>query len=115
MGPANKRSSGGESESMVCPWRSSVHYCRFGYGGGHDTRPRISLLGAGEEEIRSDHALGYHGLILCHHIPMVFLGLFARLFGARNKRLYWRSQALWLNQHTRCSEPWVAVDSGVAI
>ena len=112
---ANKCSSRGKSQSMVCPWRPSVHYCRFGHGGRYDTRPRISVLGAGKEEIRSDHALGYYGLLLRHHIPMVLLGLFPSIFGTRNKRLYWRSEALWFDQHAWCSESWVAIDSRVAV
>ena len=76
---------------MVCPGRPSVHPRRFGHGGGHDTRSRISVLGAGEEEIRSDHALGHHGLLLCHHLPVVLLGLFPGILGTRHKRIYWRS------------------------
>lgn len=112
---ANKYSSRGESQSMVCPWRPSVHYCRFGHGVGHDTRPRFSLFGASKEEIRSDHALGHHGLLLCHHFPMVLLGLFAGIFGTRNKRLYRRSEAFRLDQHARCSESWVAIDPRVAV
>ena len=111
MQVANRRSSGGKSKSMVYHWRPSVHYRRFSHGSGHDTRPGIPLFGAGKEEIGPHHALGYHGLLLRHHISMVFLGLFAGIFRTRNKRFHWRSEALWLDQHPRCAEPWVAVDS----
>lgn len=112
---ANKPSSCGKSKPMVFPRRSSVHYCRFGHGAGHDTRSRLSVLGASKEKIRSDHALGYHGLLLCRYISVVLLGLFAGIFGTRNERIYWRSQAFWLDQHPRCPEPWVAVDSRAAL
>ena len=111
MQVANRRSSGGKSKSMVLHWRPSVHYRRFSHGSGHDTRPGIPLFGAGEEEIRPHYALGYHGLFLRHHISMVLLGLFARIFRTRNKRFHWRSEALWLDQYPRCAESWVAVDS----
>lgn len=112
---ANKSSSGGKSEPMVFPGGPSLHHCRFGNGRGHDTRPRISLLGSGKEEIRSDHALGHNGLLLYHHIPMVLLGLFPGVFGTRDKRIHWRSEALWLDQHARCAESWIAADSRVAL
>ena len=111
----NERSSRGKSKSMVFFGGPSVHHCRVGHGVSHDTRPWIPLFGPGEEKIRSDHALDYHGLLLRHYISMVLLGLFAGIFGTRNKRLHWRPQALWLDQHARRSESWVAIDSGAAV
>lgn len=111
MQVADTRSSGGKSKSMVHHWRPRVHYRRFSHGSGHDTRPGVSLLGVGEEEIRPDYALGYHGLLLRYPFSMVLLGLFAGIFCARNKRFHWRPEALWLDQYPRCAESWVAVDS----
>ena len=112
---ANRPSSRGKFKPMVCSRRSSVHYCRFRHGSGHDTRSRISVLGAGKEKIRSDHALGYHGLLLRRHISMVLLGLFTGIFGTRNKWFHWRSQAFWLDQHPRCPESWLTLDPRVAL
>ena len=112
---ANRPSSCGKSKPVVFLRRSSVHYCRFGHGAGHDTWSRISVLGAGKEKICSDHALGCHGLLLCRHISVVLLGLFAGILGTRNQRIYWRSQAFCLDQHPRCPEPWVAVDPRAAL
>ena len=89
MNLADTGCSRGESESMVFPWGPSVYHYRLRHGRGHDTRTRISLLGAGTEEIRSDHDLGYHGLLLRHYVPMVLLGLFASVFGTRDKRFHW--------------------------
>lgn len=115
MQVANRRPSGREFESMVRPRGPSVHYCRFSHGSGHDTRPWISVLGAGEEEIRPHHALGYHGLLFRHHVSMVLLGLFAGVFGTRNKRIHWGPETLRLDQHPRCPESWVAVNPRVAL
>ena len=86
---ANGRSSRGKSESMVFPRRPSLYHYRLRHGRGHDTRPRISLLGAGKEKVGFEHDLGLHGLLLGHHLSMVLLGLFAGVFSTRHERFHW--------------------------
>ena len=107
--------SGRKSKSMVLPWRSSLYSRCFGHGGSHDTGARIPLLRLGPEEVRSDDDLGYHGLVLCHHISMVLLGLFAGIFSTGDERLYWRSEAFWLDQYPWRSKSRVPADSGAAV
>lgn len=107
--------SRGESQPMVYFRRSGLHHRGFGHGGRHDTGARISLLRSGAAKVGSYYDMGLHGLVFRHYFPMVFLGLFTGLFGARDKRLHWRSQALWSDEHARCPESWLAVDSGIIV
>ena len=100
---------------MVFPWGPSVYHYRVRHGRCHDTRVRISVLGASKEEIGSHHALGHDGLIFRHHLPMVLLGLFSGIFRPRNKRVHWRPKAFWLDQYARRSQSWLATDTGVAV
>ena len=79
----------GESESMVFAGRPGLHYHSFGYGGGHDTRSGLPVLRTGPKKVGSYHDLGVHDEFLRHHITMVLLGIFARIFRARDERFYW--------------------------
>ena len=100
---------------MVFPWGPSVYHHRFRYGRGHDTRSGFSLLRARKKKVRSDHDLGLHGLLLRHHVPMVLLGLFARILGTGNEWLHWKLEALRPHQYPRCSKSRLAIDSRVAL
>ena len=104
-----------ESESMVRPRRPSIHYHSFGHGRGHDTRTGISVLGVGPAKVCLDNDMGLHGFILRHYLSMVPVGLFTGILGTRDKRFHWRSQSLWSDQHPWCPQPWVAIDSGIAV
>ena len=104
-----------ESESMVRPRRPSIHYHSLGYGRGYDTRTRISVLGIGTAKVCIDHDMGLHGFILSHYFSMVPVGLFTGILGTRDKRVHWRSQSLWSDQHPWCPQPWLAIDSGIAV
>ena len=53
--------SEGKFEPMVRCWRPGLHHCGLGHGGGHDTRPGISVLGPRSAEVSSVDAMGLHG------------------------------------------------------
>ena len=112
---ANNSFSCGESESMVRPRRPSIHYRSFGYGRGHDTRTGISVFGIGTAKVCLDDDMGLHGFFLRHYLSMVPVGLFTGILGTRDERVHWRSQSLWFNQHPWCSQPWLPLDSGIAV
>ncbi len=76
---------------MVRPRGSSIHYRSFGDGRGHDTRTRISILGTGTAKVCLNDDMGLHGFILGYYLPMVPVGLFTGILGARDERFHWRS------------------------
>ena len=92
-------SSHRESEPMVHFWRSSLHHCGLGHGGGNDSGAGLPVLGTGKTEVCIVDDLGLHGQFLSHHIPMVFLGLLARLLSFRHERLHRGLEALWIDVH----------------
>ena len=100
-----------ESESMVLAWRPGLHHCGLGHGGAHDPGSGLPLFRPGAAEVRSVDAVSLHGELLGHHISMVFLGLLARLFRAGHKRVYWRSEAFWLNVYAGGPESRKSFDS----
>lgn len=107
--------SRGESESMVRPRRPGIHYRSFGHGRGHDTRTGIFVLGIGTAKVCLDNDMGLHGFFLGHYLSMVPVGLFTGILGTRDKRFHWRSQSLWPDQHPGRPQPWLAIDSGIAV
>lgn len=68
-----------QSEPMVRIRRSGLHHRRFGDGAGHGTRTRIPLLRTRAKKIRLEHDMGVYGVIMCDHVSVVFLGIFAGL------------------------------------
>ena len=107
--------SRGESESMVRPRRPSIHYHSVRHGRRHDTRTGISLLGIGTAKVCLDNDMGLHGFILRHNVSMVPVGLFTGILGTRDKRFHRRSQSFWFDQHPWCPQPWLPIDSRIAL
>jgi hypothetical protein len=84
---------------MVPIRRPSIYHHSLGHGPGHGTGPRIFIFWFGETEIGPQLALGRDGLLFCHHIPVVPLGLFIGIFTQRIERFHRGSSALWPEEY----------------
>ena len=92
-----------EPEPMVPARRPGLHPRGFGHGVDHGSWPGLPLLRSGSQKVGPLAHLGLHVLVLRHNLPMVLLGLLARLWSLqewlhRQPRQVWSQGCAWRSQ-----------------
>ena len=91
-------------QPMVPIRRLGLHHNMFLHGPNHDPGHRLPLLRPRPPQIRVNHDLGRHGLLLHHHLPMVPVGLQPGLLQQRHLRLHRQPRPLRLAQRAGRTE-----------